>query len=148
MLNYLQPRTQKVAKGREQEFPPLVTNGEPNPAMVEKFLELRINAKGKTLRDQFKPEINLHPGGVMEFMAKDFDESKLPTRSYGPHWYGGPPEWKDYYHGLKMEALYSIVADWTDPKGGLKALGTKTRAIVTTLKRKESTSTRKRICTK
>ena len=55
----------------------------------------------------------------------DYDESKLPPRTYGPKatHLGERVQRVRRFHGTKMEAMYSVLSDWTDRKRGLRASG-------------------------
>eukprot|EP00973_Karenia_brevis_P000214 28229-Karenia_brevis.AAC.1 len=52
-----------------------------------------------------------------------FDEDKLPKRTLGPYqgWDGPYPKWMTCAHGTKVGAVYSILAEWNEKEGGLRA---------------------------
>ena len=89
-------------------------------------MSCRKNGKGESLLSQFKEPVQ-RENGWWYFESVDCDESQLPATSKGPH----PPDWKgttEYVgacHGCKMEGLYAIASDWTQPGRGIKSSGDK-----------------------
>jgi hypothetical protein len=119
--NYL-PTNQ--TKGGKKEKKPPITTGQPDPDMFEEFLRSRTTEENETLRDLFSTRES-GSDGWERYKFRKFDGEKLPDRSDGPHAYGnwGKSEWITYHHGIKMEALYAILAGIEKPSGGLKASG-------------------------
>jgi hypothetical protein len=117
LWNYSQPFT---ARGRRNEMIPSVTHAIPIRQMLLDFLDCRKKEDGSSLLSLFGTPID-HDAGWVEFPFCDFDQASLPTESFGPwkHRYGTQPEWVRYFHGCKVEAMYSILADCHLPGGGL-----------------------------
>jgi hypothetical protein len=113
------------SKGGRKERQPLILKGKPDIAMLDEFLRSRKTEKGETLLDLFSGR---GPGsdGWGKYKFRQYDEESLPDKSDGPFAYechGEHPRWVTHYHGMKMEALYSILAGIEEQQGGLKASG-------------------------
>ena len=123
--NYLQAAVTRAR--RRQMYTPTRLPGVPNIAHFMRFLELRTDAHGRDLLSLFHPPVEMKPG-LWAFHNRAFDPEQLPTRTAQP-WYGNDystePEWVTRFHGIKLEALYSILSDWDSPHGGLRASSNK-----------------------
>ena len=64
--------------------------------------------------------------GWWEYRFKAYDASALPKGTAGPLKDWGPAKYVTKYHGFKMEALYAILAEIYEPRGGLRSSGDKT----------------------
>jgi hypothetical protein len=119
---------QKGAKG--ESLPPL-TRGTPNHDWFEEFLVVRQLEDGSTTRDLFSKRESGRDGWE-SYTFKAYDEPALPTKSIcAPHLSAGKncdsPQWEDFFHGIKVEAAFSILAGSKTQAGGLKASSDKTK---------------------
>ena len=102
----------------------MIVKAQPEPRMFDEFLRIRTTEDGSTLRDLFLEPETLEDGKI-KYAFKQFRAHDLPTTSEGEFAYenGYEPTWVTRFHGLKMEALYSVLADIRSQQGGLKASG-------------------------
>jgi hypothetical protein len=92
--------------------------------MFDEFLKIRETEDGKTLLDLFL-ERETTPDGWSRYPFRQFDERSLPDSSDGPfahEWYQ-TPRWVTYFHGVKVEGIFSVLASVERHHGGLKASG-------------------------
>lgn len=125
--NFVQP-IQRVGIKR-QEFTPQLTHGVPDIRDLVHFLNLRMTYDGETCMSHFR-EPQYKGGGHWVFEFKNFSEANLPKGSVGPlaGYTYGRPDFCPLYHGIKIEGLYSFLADLGKPDGGLKESGDKSSA--------------------
>jgi hypothetical protein len=116
--------------GKDETLPPLLS-GIPDFNKFEEFLSIRKLEDGSSTRDLFSRRES-RPGGWEVYTFKMYEEHELPTRSIceyrlsaGKH--GDTPQWEDFYHGIKLEATYSILAGSKTQAGGLQASSDKTQ---------------------
>ena len=122
MWNFGQPHE---TRGRKQVFHPHLQDGIPDIKKISKFFELRTNSDGSTLLSKFEDPVWIPDVTVGEhwfYKFKAYDGSKLPSKSNGPWaWQTrGEPDWMEMCHGVEVEGLYSILADFHEPRGGLR----------------------------
>ena len=131
--NNLPTNQQKGAAERRKrgEREPPLTRGTPNHDRFEEFLVIRKLEDGTSLRDLFSKRESGRAGWE-SYTFKAYEEHALPTRSVcapnlsaGSNW--DSPQWEDYYHGIKVEAMFSILAGCKTQAGGLEASSDKTK---------------------
>ena len=129
MWNFGQPYE---TRGKKQMFHPHLQEGVPDINKISKFLELRTNSDGTSLLSKFEDPVlisDLTVGEHWFYKVKAYDESRLPSQSHGPWAWelkDEKPDWMEACHGLKFEGLYSILADFQKPRGGLRGSSNKT----------------------
>jgi hypothetical protein len=107
--------------GKKERWPPL-TVGQPNHDRFEAFLWSRKTEANETLRDLFSKRES-GKGRWEKYTFRNWNEAALPTESQGHNAWRGQPAYETFYHGIKMEALFSILAGIETQAGGLQASG-------------------------
>jgi hypothetical protein len=107
-------------KGGKKERKPPLTAGQPDHSRFEAFLRSRTTEDNETLRDLFSTR-EPGEGGWEKYTFRNWKEADLLTQSQGHYAWRGKPEYETYHHGMKMEALYSILAGIETQAGWRKA---------------------------
>ena len=110
-------------KGGKKEREPPLTTGVPNQDRFEAFLQSRKMEDDTSVRDLFSKRES-GQGGWESYTFKNYDKDALPTKSAGQHADGrnwDSPQYETYYHGIKVEAMFAILAGSKTQAGGLEA---------------------------